>query len=140
MWESSRVSVNHTLVVHLAQAKSHNFSAALDYYDARLGAGRAPLIGPRLRCAPTSWTHLAARRWQECVNVAQCLDSRMTLSPPPPPPPPPHPPPLPASETTGRGAPQVRRRVPPPREGWVPAAVRETCKMWRREQLSSRGA
>ena len=87
VWPSSRFNINHSVAVHLANAKHGNFDETLGYYDARVRLPRAavtasakpgsvaqvaPLVPPRYTCAPTRWLHAATSTWLECVNVAQC--------------------------------------------------------------------
>ena len=129
VWEGSRVNPNHTLVVHLAQAKNGNYTRVLRFYEKAFDGGRARLTPPTLMCNPAGWTHTASKQWIECSNVAQC---ELAASASPPPPPVASPPPPPPTITVEKGS---RRRqgggVVPPLAGWLPAGTREVCDRWR---------
>ena len=127
---SSRVSKNHTLVVHLANSKNADFGSALKYYDDAMQHGRAQLVPPQLSCAPAPWSHAATKGWSECVNVAPCVHTSPSTSPPPPPPLPPDSPPPPGRGSSSTSPKARRRPQPPPLVGWIPLALREVCKAY----------
>ena len=110
VWPSSRFSKNHTLVVHLADAKNGNFGNVLDSIDERTGGGSAALVPPRLHCKPVRWLHTATRNWTQCLNLAPCESLKHPRPPPPPPP---------TNLSLKPG--------PPSFEGWLPAPVRGSC-------------
>jgi hypothetical protein len=107
VWPSSRYNVNHSVVVHLPNAKGGSASSVLDFYDAFAARKTLPLLRPRFWCERSGWLHSLTTRWAVCVNVAQCdgwASSRWWNS---------------SSRSKA-----VPRTVG---EGWVPGGARDVC-------------